>query len=220
MDLKLFNAYQLRARFSVGALYALPFLADFAAVRGLKFETLPAMLLCILLVVLCQAALPLLRRPDKKTPIPNTARDLLMPSGQLPALTRARYYRKLSALEPEFAPFATLTADTPQAQAEALCESAVAYLRGRTRESSRFPLLAEENISYGFTRNGLALKWPFVALNAIGAYVMPNCFCVPQMALVHVIFIALVCVLFTKESLHKAGKRYAYALLETVDTLS
>jgi hypothetical protein len=43
-------------------------------------------------------------------------------------------------------------------RADRLYDEAVAVLRERTRETSRFPLIFAENIEYGFRRNSLGLR--------------------------------------------------------------
>ncbi|RVK96131.1 hypothetical protein [Sinorhizobium meliloti] len=54
----------------------------------------------------------------------------------------------------------------PAAAREFYNESA-AFLRENTRDTERFRVLFEENVSYGFYRNLLGLKWPAIVLNIL-----------------------------------------------------
>ena len=62
------------------------------------------------------------------------------------------------------------------AEADAMYRAAVTALRERTRDAKPFPLVAEENIAYGFRRNTYACRAPAIvvcALSAIATLVIP-----------------------------------------------
>jgi hypothetical protein len=58
---------------------------------------------------------------------------------------------------------------TDPVEADHCYERASAWLRNRTRESKAFPLLFEDNLSYGFRRNLLALRSYAVGSAIVGA---------------------------------------------------
>lgn len=232
MDLTLFDAYNLRARFSVVILYILPFLAD-AVLLGVVTGIFPVAVFTFALAALCQAAMGPVRDVGKKEAgTKNNATDLLAPDSRLPVLTKRRYYRKLAAMEPEFAPFAALLDDPGQLSGEevsALCQSAVRWLRGKTRDSKAFGLLKEENINYGFRRNLYAFRVPGLLFNLAallallyreGFFTHPTLcvITVPQVFL-HLAMLLYLWLAVTEKSVDMAGKRYAETLLEAIDLL-
>lgn len=232
MDFSLFDAYNLRARFSVVIFYILPFLAD-AVLLNAVFDIFPAVVYMFALVALCQAAMGLVRDIGKKKgENGNSAADLLAPGSSLPVLTKRRYYRKLAAMEPEFAPFATLLDNPSQISEEEvsnLCWAAIRWLRGKTRDSKTFSLLKEENINYGFRRNLYALRIPGLIFNFAALLVLlhrEGFITHPTLSVITIpqVFLHLAMLLYfwfavTKESVETASKRYAETLLEAIDLL-
>ena len=76
----------------------------------------------------------------------------------LNATTKARYYQKLQELLPAVRlPDAKQERMDPDA-ADRMYESCVHFLREKTRNRERFPLIFDENVSYGFRRNLWAMK--------------------------------------------------------------
>jgi hypothetical protein len=53
------------------------------------------------------------------------------------------------------------------AAASAFYELASTWLREHTRDTKQFPILFNENVTYGFRRNLLGLKWPALFLNVV-----------------------------------------------------
>ena len=49
---------------------------------------------------------------------------------------------------------------------DAFYERGGGWLRENTRDTKKFPVLFSENITYGYRRNLLGLKWPALGLNA------------------------------------------------------
>ena len=60
-----------------------------------------------------------------------------------------------------------------QAAADAFYEQGGVWLRQHTRDRNKFPLLFNENVTYGFRRNLLGVKWIALALNLL---VVAACF--------------------------------------------
>lgn len=232
MELSLFDAYNLRARFSVAIFYSLPFIAD-AALCDRFSGFLPTVILGIALVSICQAAMGMVRDAGTKQSgnNRNIAAQLLEPGSSLPEITKRRYYRKLAALEPGFAPFGTLLDEKglDEKETKILCEAAVRWLRGQTRDAKMFSLLKEENINYGFARNMYALRIPGVILNGAtalallyqsGFFVHPTLYAlsIPQVFF-HLAWLLYLWLGTTEETVEKAAKRYADSLLEAIDLL-
>ena len=233
MYLTLFDVYNLRARFSVAMLYALPFIAD-AVLLNYTSGLFPTTVLTLALIGICQALMGIVRDAGKKKADnrSNPAADLLAPKSNLPPLTKRRYYRKLATMESEFTPFATLLDNPNQLSEEdtsALCYSAIRWLRGMTRDSKTFGLLKEENINYGFRRNLYALRVSGILCNlvALVGILYRECFftrptfCAiaqPQVFL-HLAMLLYIWCAATKASVNAASDRYADALLESIDLL-
>ncbi|MFQ5798766.1 MAG: hypothetical protein ACE5H0_08745, partial [Bacteroidota bacterium] len=71
--------------------------------------------------------------------------------------TLARYHAKLRTLLTVTLPTAQREQQNPSAADEEY-ESCVRFLRERTRDPKRFPLVFAENVNYGFRRNLWAMK--------------------------------------------------------------
>jgi hypothetical protein len=84
---------------------------------------------------------------------------------------RDRWRARIAALAPETPLFAAPAEAADPVRADGLIEVCVARLRELTRDTSKFPLVFQENISYGFRRNLWAMKPVaiFLALLAIAA---------------------------------------------------
>lgn len=81
---------------------------------------------------------------------------------------KARYHRRLAEVVPGW------TIPTPESEAadpdgaDIQYRTATAWLRERTRDTSRFPVVAGENASYGFHRNLCALQVPGWIASVLG----------------------------------------------------
>jgi hypothetical protein len=61
--------------------------------------------------------------------------------------------------------------------ADAIYDAATVWLRGQTRDTKRFPLVFKENVSYGFHRNALGIRFLGVLVALVCmllAIVLPN----------------------------------------------
>ncbi len=77
---------------------------------------------------------------------------------RLDAITKARYHKKLAALVKEAkAPTAKQEQDDPDA-ADTVYAAWSNYLRANTRDTKKFALLFQENVSYGYRRNVWGLR--------------------------------------------------------------
>jgi hypothetical protein len=78
--------------------------------------------------------------------------------------TKTRYLAFLAGKLSESAPTEDDERRDPPA-ADAFYERCGAWLRENTRNIKKFSILFNENVSYGYRRNLLALKWPALVLN-------------------------------------------------------
>jgi hypothetical protein len=122
--------------------------------------------------------------------------------------------------------------DAEPRRADDIYSAGAAWLRERTRDRARFPLVFHENVEYGFRRNGLGLKaiGIFVSIAAI-LFVLaaervitlqgfrPDQLPLTAGANASLLLSALVLLawlfFFTKASVHTAAFAYASALLRT-----
>lgn len=154
MKLDLLDAYSIRTSLSAGIIL----LAPAAITVFLCFEevsTLASSSVLISVLLAFTNYIPVLqrRRYERCIPFTNYASLFLsVDDATIDVVTKERYYRTLAKVDPAFAPFEHPdNSDTFQK----CCDSAVIYLRNRTRENR---LVQEENITYGFCRNLLANK--------------------------------------------------------------
>ncbi|MEV0357683.1 hypothetical protein AB0H71_16655 [Nocardia sp. NPDC050697] len=114
-------------------------------------------------------------------------------------------------------------------EADESYSAAVSALRERTRDKSRFPLVFEENISYGFWRNTYASRGVAIAISllaAIGTALLAYFSVVPIAANLVPALVAFDLVvaggwglLCTRDSVHRAAKKYALQLFASLELL-
>jgi hypothetical protein len=80
--------------------------------------------------------------------------------------SKDRYRSFLAAAVKRPAPTEADELQNPAA-ASAFYELAGTWLREHSRDTKRFPILFNENVTYGFRRNLLGLKWPALFLNVV-----------------------------------------------------
>ncbi|WP_157106616.1 hypothetical protein [Nocardia arthritidis] len=115
------------------------------------------------------------------------------------------------------------------AEADDIYAAATGALRERTRDKTRFPLVHEENISYGFRRNTYACRVPAAViclLTAIATILLARFSLVPltwqqQAALVGFDLIAAFgwWRLCTQDAVRRAAEKYASQLFMSLETL-
>ena len=173
--------------------------------------------------------MPILQRifSRERTPRTNYAAQLLYVDDKtISAELKKRYYAKLLKLDPSFACFEK-PEDSPEFKSA--CESAVAYLRSRTRDNH---LVQEENINYGLCRNLLSSKTAGIIISALcmvftavfswlkydslPAIPAQNYLALAIDALLLLFWIAFA----TKKALEHSGIAYAKALIASIDSLS
>lgn len=139
--------------------------------------------------------------------------------------TKARYYSKLSEA----------TGVPPPAQGENSTDVFSAwttYLKTKTRDREKFPLLYAENVSYGFRRNLYGLKRYGIAVACFAGLLtsfhmrsLPFGDVLKELNLTIALGICLAslafwCLFVTREWVRTQAFSYAARLLETIDSLS
>lgn len=141
------------------------------------------------------------------------------------SVSKERYYRKLASFDDSFLP---LVNPTDSDAIHMCCESAVLYLRSRTRENR---LVLEENINYGFCRNlteikpaGMIISALCFAVVAVGSSIaFDSLSTIPfsnYLAAVGDLFILLFWIIGIKHSdVKRAAENYSKTLIMSIDTL-
>jgi hypothetical protein len=133
-----------------------------------------------------------------------------------------------------------LNATAPTAQqevsspdtADAFYTRCAGWLRENTRDTKKFSILFNENVTYGFRRNLFALKWPALVIDAVifiaaagyALYARPDAeselalklFILMGVSAVHAAYIAFAC---TENSVREAAVTYARQLLLSCEAL-
>lgn len=91
---------------------------------------------------------------------------------RLNPVTKSRYHRYLGEAVPDIATPTPEAEEMDRDQADGIYGSAGSWLRAQTRDRSKFGLLLQENTSYGFRRNTLALRRYAVIANLLGMVVL------------------------------------------------
>ena len=228
MKFELLDTYNIRARLSTSILLLAPIAITlfflFEEVRSFATSSI------ILLVLLALTNyVPIMQRTfgKCKTPETNYAAQLLhVDDPTFNAETKGRFYAKLVKLDTSFTCF-----ENPDGSPafKSACESAVEYLRNRTRDNH---LVQEENINYGFCRNLLASKTAGIIISAL-CMVLTVFFSWQKFRSLSMVpvqnFLAFVSdgllflswiFLATKKAQEQAGLFYAKTLISAIDSLS
>lgn len=235
MELQIFDTFNLRSRISVSAFYALPFLADILFLSEKSFSIGEGLLLSAVLVVICQALLGVFRSPVENKGQKNTAAEILASKSSLSPGVRSRYYRKLVSFEPEFKSILDYLQQNDgytEAAACAVGTDIIPWLRAKTRDSQSFRLVYEENINYCYIRNMMRLKtfgvvyngaallwWSSQLISNLCAFNLSENITSILLIAMHIGIGAYLFFGVTEKAVDAAAKRYAYALLETIDIL-
>lgn len=235
MELQIFDTFNLRSRISVSAFYALPFLADILCFSEKSFSIGEGLLLSAVLVVICQALLGVFRSSVDNKGQKNTAAEILASKSALSPGVRSRYYRKLASFEPEFKPILDYLQQDDGYTEAAVCAvgtDIIPWLRAKTRDNQSFRLVYEENINYCYIRNMMRLKTFGIVFNGVAllwwsSKLIPNlCSFNWSENITSILLIAMHIGIgayliwgVTEKTVESAAKRYAYALLETIDIL-
>jgi len=172
--LKFFDAYSLRARFIPAILAVAPALAAVLLLIPWKEFDLYMVVTSVAMLGLLYALSDWTRRRGQAL-----EPDLYKELGGKPSVTmmyrsdtlldqasKDRYRTFLAAKVNQPEPTEADEKQNPAA-ANSFYELAGTWLRTNTRDTKKFPILLNENCSYGFNRNLLGVKWPALALNVL-----------------------------------------------------
>ncbi|AKR54239.1 hypothetical protein XM25_00140 [Devosia sp. H5989] len=141
--------------------------------------------------------------------------------------SKARYLAFLASVLGVSAPSETFEAKNPK-EADEFYVLAGNWLRERTRDHSKFKVLFEENVIYGFRRNLLGLKWIGMAINVVVVVAsiwvlwsaawapLPQYGTVLVVALLHAVFFLLG---VTQKGVIDASDQYGRQLVLACETL-
>lgn len=172
--LKVFDAYSLRARLFPAIIAAAPALAALTLLISWKSLDLSNAIATMAVLVLLFAIADFARARGRAV-----ERALYFQHGGMPSITmfrrsdptidvgskeryRAFLAAKLGAVAPS--PDQELA---DQHAADAFYEQCGVWLRQNTRDTKKFPILFTENVTYGFRRNLLGVKWLALGLNLL-----------------------------------------------------
>ena len=228
MKLNLFDAYNIRARFSASIIM----LAPIAITLFFLFDDMCSLATStvILFVLLAFSNyVPTLQHLliKKKALSTNYAEEMLsLKDSTFDEKTKKRYFTKLASFDESLSYFNT--PDDSEAFYQC-CESAVIYLRNNTRDNK---LVQEENINFGFCKNLLANKlagiiiciicclgivtYSFLRYGYLGMIPLNNYLAIISDFLILLFWIFGV----NAKILSIAGKRYAKALVMAIDSLN
>ena len=163
---RLIDTYSLRARLQPALLTLLPLLVTIAAWFPALHEAAAGLVglaaACGLTMLLAQIARLRGRKVEqqlfkvwggKPTTIWLRLRD-----NNLDSHTKARYHTCLQERIPGWEPPTLEEEDERFTETDARYDSAVRWLRERARDKTRFPIVFQENVGYGFRRNLYGLK--------------------------------------------------------------
>jgi hypothetical protein len=171
---KFFDAYSLRARLFPAIVSAAPAFAALALLISWKSFGLSNFIASLAILVLLYALADFSRARGRKIESKLYAERGGMPSitmfrrndSTIDAGSKDRYRTFLAAKLGVAAPGAE-EENTNQASADSFYAQCGNWLRENTRDTKKFPILFGENVTYGFRRNLLGVKWLALGLNAI-----------------------------------------------------
>lgn len=161
-----------------------------------------------------------------------TTQALAYRTSDLNPHTLARCHEQLRILRPELPlPKSKEAENSDWPTAETAYNSAIDFLREATRDKEKFPLIAEENMNYGYRRNLWAMKPIGITMSVVGLVA-----CALRTVLIYKctggidptsIIAALICLSlitlwimrFTSDWVQIAGKEYARQLLAACEKL-
>lgn len=227
MKLELLDTYHIRVRLSASIIVLAP-LAITIFLCFQEIATLASSTVLIAVLLAFTNYLPIVQRQiyQKNLPFKNYAAQFLMPDDDtLNPSSKKRYYRILTEIDQSFSGFQH--PDTSESFYQC-CESAVRYLREKTRANS---IILEENINYGFYRTLYSNKTTGIILCIVfgGLTAVYSLFCSESLSQIpisnYIAFSSNIALLLfwifgvTENGLESTGKQYAKALLSTIDLL-
>lgn len=180
--------------------------------------------ICNLVIVYCR--IPGVKAMKKCFPTLLPAQEFLLPSSpKIDMVTKQRYYKFLSEHIDEF------KISNDDAEMIPYVSTAVTWLISKTRDSTKFPLIAEENANFGFSYNLLGLKAYGITVSCIGVIsniilmylfftnsISINISGILASFVIHLLFLLLWIFIITRRLVVSSGQKYARALLSACDS--
>lgn len=226
-----FGPYNFRARISVGIIFLAPWLLELylliPEIHNLSSTLIIAVIIygiCNLLIVYCR--IPGVKAMKKCFPNLLPAQEfLLLSNSKIDTVTKQRYYKFFSEHLDEFKISNDDTEMIPYVS------TAITWLISKTRDTGKFPLIAEENANFGFSYNMLGLKPYGILISCIGiifngiliilrfAYSLSANIQTIFLGLVfNLLFLLLWIFIINKSLVVSSGQKYARALLSACDS--
>jgi len=171
---KVFDAYSLRARLFPAILAAAPALAALALLISWRSFDLSTVVATLALTVLLFALADLTRRRGR-----TIERALFEEQGGKPSIVMFRRddvtieeaakerYRQFLGTKLGVAVPTRHQEEIDQKSADSFYEQCGVWLRDNTRDTKKFSILFNENVTYGFRRNLLGVKWVALGINSL-----------------------------------------------------
>lgn len=230
--INLFDAYNLRVRFSVGLILITPIIISIYLLVPNASNFSFTVIILVLCFGACNLMMSLSRFLSRKAtskcfPGLMPAQQMLMPEDDtLDPITKKRYHKFFSSK------LNNLSFSKESATAVNSCKSAVNWLISQTRDAEKFPLIKEETINFGFSKNLYGLKplgisiSSFLAILEIGTTVAKYHLKFGYVeysgliasAIISCTYTIVWIFLITKEWVKDSGYRYAKALLSACDS--
>jgi hypothetical protein len=227
MKLDLFDSYNIRVRLSSSIIIFAPLVLTVFLCFDELFSFISSSVLVAILLAFTNC-LPIFQRYicQKRVAFKNYAVEFLLPhDNTLNPVTKKRYYNILVKTNVAFAAFQSPNDSEGFRQC---CESAVRYLREKTRNS---PLVIEENINYGFYKTLVSCKpLGIVSCIVLGLFVaiysllyFKNLSLIPMrnyLAFSFNIILLIFWIFGIRQSIWEdTAKQYAKTLLSAIDSL-
>ena len=226
-----FGPYNFRARISVGIIFLAPWLLELYLLIPEIHDLSSTLIIAIIIYGICNLVIVYCRIPGVKAmkkcfPYLLPAQEFLLPSSsKIDTVTKQRYYKFLSEHIDEFKISNNDTEMFPYVS------TAVTWLISKTRDSRKFPLIAEENANFGFSYNLLGLKTYGITISCIGLIanaILMYLFFTNSISInisrilvgfvLHFLFLLLWIFIITKKLVVSSGQKYARALLSACDS--
>lgn len=225
MSLDIFDKYDIRARLCALLFILAPIILDgYILVNEFRTLSFTIILLSVILSYSCLFTC-WIRYNGNTIKTTDYIVTFLMPdSSEFSESSIKRYYKKIVEIEPNFAPLINMDKNNR------ILEDVSIWLRQKTR-NEQYNLVKEESINYGFIRNIYSMKKIFLIIFSIFTFILLviyyinyeywNTFYVRIWAslIVHLITYLIWIFGVNNEILNFTSKKYARAIIETIDIL-
>lgn len=228
MNIEIFDSYNIRARVCPCIILLSPITLTLFICFREQFDINSSAMIIVLLLAFANC-IPTIQRimfkNSKLTQVNYAAQYLSIKDNTINSISKKRYYQKLTEYNPQFE--ALYSSDNIVYMQT--CESVVSFLRNINRDNKQ---LLEENINYGFSKNMLLNKpygiiiciinivfivfYSLLSNTSINAIPKENWIAVILNVLILLFWVFII----SSKLMQESGKRYAIALIESIDNIS